>query len=66
MHSASCAGGTMRELRLVGDAPEVKILGEVILSNENELAGSHGGSGRGPSGRSLPPMAPPPQPPIKG
>lgn len=52
-------GGTMRDVRLIGDAPEVKILGEVLpdepLSSTKPIPASHHR-----------PLAPPPRPPTRG
>ncbi|XP_067944816.1 pre-mRNA cleavage complex 2 protein Pcf11-like [Watersipora subatra] len=53
-------GGTEREIRLFGDPPDVKILGEIL---PDELNGPMTGSG---VGNLYKPLAPPPRPPARG
>lgn len=54
----------MRSVHLVGDPPEVKILGEII-PDELETA-STSAALLSPTSSARKPLAPPPRPPLKG
>ena len=61
------SGGQSRDVRLIGNPPEVKILGEILPDDTPMMGGRRypPGMTKGPESH-YKPLQPPPRPPVKG